>query len=108
MQHYLVVYCTAPNLEIGKKLAKLVVESKLAACVNIIPNIHSVYTWENKLETSEEVLLFIKTQKEAFSGLEKILKESHPYECPEIIAIPIELGSKGYLQWLNQNILEPI
>lgn len=101
---YQLVFCTCPNNEVAIQLADEVIDSKLAACVNIIPGITSVYTWENKKETSEEVLLMIKTTASSYSTLEAVITAAHPYECPEVIAIPIQHGFKGYLQWISENV----
>ena len=102
---YYVVFCTCPNNEVAKDLAKKVVLAKLAACVNIVPGLTSIYTFENKIETSSESLLIIKTTEAIYSKLETMLVENHPYQCPEVIGLPIELGSKGYLQWLKNSVL---
>lgn len=103
-EKYQLVFCSCPNQETALALANEVIESKLAACVNIIPEMTSVYTWENKKETSKEVLLMIKTTESAYAILEAVLTAAHPYECPEVIAIPIEQGFKGYLQWISENV----
>lgn len=99
-----IVLCSCPDNEVATTLAKQIVESKLAACVNVLPGMTSIYTWEDKLETATEVLLIIKTTVLAYSALELYLKKAHPYECPEIIALPIEQGFKGYLQWINNSV----
>lgn len=99
----IMVYCTCPSLEAGKDIASKVVEAKLAACVNLVPNITSIYRWENKIEESSEILLILKTSEKVYRLLEAEILKHHPYECPEVIGIPIEHGYKGYLEWLNQN-----
>ena len=102
---YQLVLCTCPNPEVAEKLARLIIESKFAACVNMVPNLTSVYTWQEKIETSTEVLLIIKTKANIYHKLEGSLKKAHPYECPEIIAIPITKGSEQYLQWIDKTLL---
>lgn len=103
-QDYRMVFCSCPSYEIGQEIATKIVEAKLAACVNIIPGLTSIYSWEGKIETSSEVLLLIKTTEKVYSQLEKSLIHLHPYDCPEIIGVPIEQGNKGYLEWIKQAI----
>jgi periplasmic divalent cation tolerance protein len=102
MQEFIVVYVTAGSAAEGDRLARALVEERLAACVNRVAPVHSVYRWEGKLEQSEEQLLIIKTQKERFSALEKRVRELHSYAVPEIIALPIIDGSQDYLRWLSE------
>lgn len=100
-EKYIVVYVTAPNIETASKIAETIVEKRLAACVNIIPKINSIYWWEGKIERDEEVLLIIKSRREIFEKLSMAIKEIHPYNVPEIIALPIIKGNKEYLEWIN-------
>ncbi len=100
-----VVLCTCPSEEVAKALATKAVESRLAACVNIIPGLTSIYTWQDKLETANESLLLIKTTADAFPKLEALLLHEHPYECPEVIGLNIEHGTRGYLQWIEKTVL---
>ena len=101
---YIVVFITVPNLEVGEKIGNTLVEEKLAACVNITSEIKSVYFWKGKIEEDKEYLLIIKTRKDKFESLERRVKEIHPYEVPEIIAVPIVLGSKDYLDWIDETL----
>ncbi|GBF36162.1 MAG TPA: divalent-cation tolerance protein CutA [Methanothermococcus okinawensis] len=103
---YIIVFITVPNLEVGEKIGNTLVEEKLAACVNIIPEIKSVYFWKGNVENDNEHLLIIKTRKDKFKSLEKKIKEIHPYEVPEIVAIPIVLGSTDYLNWIDETLEE--
>ena len=97
----IVVLITAPNSEVGKQIAKTLVEQKLAACVNIINSIESIYAWEGKIYDESEVLLVVKTRLDLFEQeLVPAVKALHPYEVPEIIALPIQMGSKSYLDWI--------
>src|SRR5262245_3637173 len=100
MQEFIIVYVTAGSPAEGDRLARALVDERLAACVNRIAPVQSVYRWEGKLEQSEEQLLIIKTQKELFAALEKRVRELHSYSVPEIIALPIIDGSQDYLRWL--------
>lgn len=104
VNEYIMVFCTCPDMETAKNIAEQIVTQKLAACVNLVPNLTSLYTWENKLETSSEVLLMIKTTRTAYATLEKCITKVHPYDCPEIIALSIEQGLEGYLQWIKNSI----
>ncbi len=83
-------------------LAKRLVAEKLAACVNILPAVQSVYRWQGKICEDEECLLFIKTSPSTLGGFEKRFQELHPYECPELLFIPIEEGLKDYLSWVEE------
>lgn len=102
----MVVYITAGSSTEGDRLARALVEERLAACVNRIAPVHSVYRWEGKVEQSEEQLLIIKTQKERFPALERRVRELHSYTVPEIIALPIIDGSQDYLRWLSEQTTE--
>jgi periplasmic divalent cation tolerance protein len=97
----LIVFITAPNEDEAAKIARALVEEKLAGCVNIIRNIRSIYRWQGNIEDDTEVLMIAKTKKKLFNSLEKKVKELHSYSVPEIIAMPIAEGSNEYLQWLR-------
>jgi periplasmic divalent cation tolerance protein len=98
----IVVFITASNEDEAARIAKALVEAKLAGCVNIIKNIRSIYSWEGKIEDEPEVLMIVKTQKSIFDSLMKKVKELHSYTVPEIIAMPIVKGSEDYLKWLRE------
>lgn len=98
---YCLVLCACPDAEAARGLAEALVSERLAACVNILPGLTSVYPWRDAIETAEEHLLLIKTGAGAFAELEAFIKARHPYEIPEIIAIPIERGSADYLEWMT-------
>ncbi|ASF45350.1 divalent-cation tolerance protein CutA [Methylovulum psychrotolerans] len=95
------ILCTCPDKATAKKLAHLLVSKKLAACVNIIPGITSVYSWEEQIESVTEQLLLIKTSIGHYAAIETLLFKYHPYELPEIIAVPIERGLPEYLDWIT-------
>jgi len=97
----IIVYITSSKEEEAEKIAKALVEAKLAGCVNIINNIRSIYSWQGKIEDESEILMMVKTQKHLFKELSEKVKELHSYTVPEIIAIPIIEGSEEYLKWLN-------
>ncbi|MEW6571160.1 MAG: divalent-cation tolerance protein CutA [Nitrospirota bacterium] len=98
----IVVFITASEENEAVKIAKALVESRLAGCVNIIRGIRSIYRWEGKIEDENEVLLVVKTRGDLFESLSKKVKEIHGYTVPEIIAIPIIKGSEDYLKWLEE------
>ncbi len=98
----IVVFITVSSEDEAAKIAKALVENKLAGCVNIIKNIRSIYSWQGKIEDEPEVLMIAKTQKHLFDSLMKRVKELHSYTVPEIIALPIIEGSKDYLKWLKE------
>ncbi|GBG63721.1 hypothetical protein CBR_g39263 [Chara braunii] len=102
-----VVYVTVPNKEVGEKLARGLVEKRLAACVNILPGVESFYTWEGKMEKESELLLIIKTRVGLFEDVEKYVVLNHPYDVPELIALPIVQGSAKYVRWLGESTQDP-
>jgi periplasmic divalent cation tolerance protein len=104
MREFIVVFVTVGSAAEGERLAQALVEERLAACVNRIPNIQSVYRWEGKVEQSGEELLVIKTGRQLFTALEKRVRELHSYEVPEIIALPLIEGNEAYLRWLEEQV----
>lgn len=100
----IVVLMTAVNGEEAARLAELLVGAHLAACVQILPEMESVYRWEGKIERQAEVLLLAKTTRSKFEELEREVRALHSYDTPEIIALPIVAGSAGYLEWLNAGV----
>lgn len=95
------VFCTTPDINTARRLAADLVEKKYAACVNIQAGIESVYEWQGKIEQEPEVLMIIKTSSARYPALEKWLAQAHPYDTPEIIAVPVEQGLPDYIQWVN-------
>jgi len=98
-----VVLTTAGSSDEGKKIARALVERRLASCVNIVPRIESVYRWKDQLETAKEWLLLIKTRSDAFARVRDAIEELHSYELPECIMLEIAEGDKDYLDWLAKN-----
>ena len=101
----LVVLCNCPDVKVASTLAHAMVEANLAACVNLLPETQSVYRWEGRIETAQEVPLLIKTTQARYAALEAWLAEQHPYDVPEIIALPVSVGFAPYLQWLTANTI---
>ena len=104
--NFIMVTCTCPNKDTAEKIASLLLEKRLIACANQIPGIISHYWWEGKLEKSEEVLLLMKTCLEKFEELKFSVEASHPYEVPEIVAVPLSAGNEKYLEWIQKNVAE--
>ena len=98
----IVVFMTAANGEEATRLAEMLVGAHLAACVQILPEIESVYRWQGKIERSSEVLLLVKTTRGKFDELEREVRALHSYDTPEIVAVPILTASAPYLEWLIQ------
>jgi periplasmic divalent cation tolerance protein len=95
------IFCTCPDRHTAETLARCLVTDGLAACVNIIPNLLSIYTWQGQVESAEECLLLIKARKDNYSAIETALRHHHPYDLPEIIAIAVQQGLPDYLHWIN-------
>ena len=102
MSDYCTILNTCPDHETGEQIAKLLVEQQLAACVNLIDNISSIYRWEDGIEQDRETLLVIKTKKEHYQKIEDTIQQHHPYKVPEEIALDISQGSDNYLNWITQ------
>lgn len=99
-----VALTTVSSFDEGRRLARLLVERRLAACVNLVPNMTSIYRWEGGVEVSSEVLLLIKTTTELLAEVEAAVRELHTYEVPEFIALQVESGSHRYLDWLLDSV----
>ena len=95
------VITNLPDRESAGRLAHALIESRLAACINILSPCTSVYRWQGKTEDAEEFPVLIKTSRERYAALEAAIRDAHPYELPEIIAVPIERGLPGYLAWVE-------
>jgi periplasmic divalent cation tolerance protein len=103
--HYLVL-TTCPDEQTAQDMAYYLIENHLAACVNLLPQVRSIYRWQGALEYSAEVLLLIKTRRDVYPALEQAVRARHPYELPEIVALPLATGLAGYLAWIDQNLRE--
>jgi len=98
-----VIFVTAANKKEAEKVASALIKEKLAACVNIIENLHSMFWWQGKVNRLKEVLLIVKSKKTLMNKLIKKIKSLHSYAVPEIIALPIVAGDKKYLKWINES-----
>ncbi len=103
----ILVITTCPGSISAKKIARGLVTEKLAACVNIVPGIQSYFSWVGKVDSANEHMLVIKTTFDVYDELEKRIVKMHPYELPEVIAVSIETGLAGYLDWISKNSKKP-
>ncbi len=101
-ENYCLVLCTCPDAEVAASLGEKIISERLAACVNIVPGVTSIYPWAAKVETATECLLLIKSRCDVYSDLEQFVIKHHPYELPEVIAVTLQHGSSSYLDWINQ------
>lgn len=97
----LLVLSTCPDADSGQRLARSLVEGHLAACVNLVGPVTSIYRWRDAIETAGEMLLVIKTTADRYPALEQGLRAAHPYEVPEIVAVPVQQGLNDYLEWVR-------
>ena len=104
MTDYIQIFTTAEKKKDAEKLAKEVVEKRLAACVQVLGPIESTYWWEGEVEKAEEWLCIMKSRNDLYGELEKVIKGIHPYDVPEILAMPIVSGNPVYLQWVDKEV----
>jgi periplasmic divalent cation tolerance protein len=104
MTHARIVLTTTGSQEEGRKIAQALVDRRLAACVNIVPQIESVYRWQGKVETAKEWLLLIKTEADLFERVRDAVKELHSYDLPEFVMLEVAAGSQEYLSWIAENV----
>ena len=101
---YIVIFVTCVSAAQAKKIASALVSKKLAACVNIVPAVRSLFWWQGKVDKAAETLLIIKSKRSAFSRIAKLVKSLHSYTVPEVIAMPIVAGNKEYLEWIDESV----
>ena len=106
MNEHCIILCACPNPSVAEIIAHKLVEQRLAACVNLISAMQSVYRWENKVVVDNEILLIIQSTSSCFDELSKVILSLHPYSIPEIISLPIQQGTVPYLTWLSDNCKE--
>ena len=102
------VLCTCPDAKVAARIGEALVDKRLAACVTLVPQLTSIYRWQGQIHQDAEVLLLIKTDAAHLDSLEETLHRLHPYEVPEIIALPIVAGSKSYLEWIDEETKQPV
>ena len=100
----LLVLCTFPDLERARQIGTLLVEKQLAACVNLLPGVESIYRWEGQVESAGEVIAIFKTTREVYPGFRDALAEAHPYEVPEIVALQPEDAASSYAAWVAASV----
>lgn len=103
---FIVIYCTVPNKKEGVEIAKVLLEQKLVACVNITDKIESIFSWDGKICEEKEALMMIKTKKELFSQINHTIQKLHSYNVPEVIALPIVQADETYLKWIEHETKE--
>ncbi len=101
-QGEVVIFITTSNEEEARLIAELLLNQRKAACVNIMPGLHSLFWWEGKIDSAEETLLIVKTKASLIEDVISLVKENHSYEVPEVIALPIVDGNPDYLNWINE------
>ncbi len=99
-EKFAVALVTAPDMKLGRKLARAALAARLVACVNLIPRVESHYWWQGKIEAGAEVLLVMKTTVARLTALERLIVAKHPYDTPEFIALPVDRGNRRYLDWV--------
>jgi len=97
----IIVFTNVPDRAVGRRIAEALIAGKLAACVNILAECTSIYRWQGAVETAAEFPLMIKTRAEMYEDVEALIRSLHPYELPEIIAVPVEAGSPAFLDWIK-------
>jgi periplasmic divalent cation tolerance protein len=102
-EEVLLVLSTFPDVETARRISRQLVEERCAACANILPQVESIYWWEGKVENGNETLVLFKTSADRYKALETTLRQLHPYEVPEIIALPLAAGLSAYLSWVTKN-----
>jgi periplasmic divalent cation tolerance protein len=107
MAEYLQVMTTVPTREVADEIAASLIQQQLAACVQVIGPINSTYRWQGAIETSQEWLCLAKSRRDLYPQLEEAIRRLHPYEVPEILAVPVVAGSAAYLAWLDASVLPP-
>ena len=103
---FIVIYCTVPNKNEGKDIARALVKHQIVACVNIIDKIESVFSWDGEMMEEKEALMIIKTKKELFADVNRVIQKLHSYNVPEVIAIPIIEADEIYLKWIDHEVRE--
>ena len=102
----LLVLTTVPDTATAERIAQVLVEARLAACVNVLPGVESIYRWQGAVTRSAELQLLIKTTTERYASVEEAIRMHHPYDVPEVIAVPVDTASSTYLRWLFEETRE--
>ena|SRR3989338_11200809 len=102
---FLIILVTCPTRTVGRRIAAALITRHLAACVNIVPGVESIFWWQGKMDRCREVLLLIKTTTRRFESLKRAVISLHPYDVPEVIALPIVAGHRAYLKWVTTSVI---
>lgn len=98
---FVAIYTTFDNFEEARRIARILVNEKLVACANLLPNIVSIYPWQGKIEESKEIIMWCKTREEQVESIQAVIDKHHSYDVPAFVVYPIKTGSEAYLQWIN-------
>jgi periplasmic divalent cation tolerance protein len=101
MEPLLLVMTNCPDRDVAREIGQLLVDRRLAACVNILNGCTSIYRWQGATETAEEVTVLIKTRTESYEEVERLIRQHHPYELPEVLAVRVDAGSSEYIDWVR-------
>lgn len=101
---FIVIYCTVPNRNEGREIARALVKHKIVACVNIIDKIESIFLWDGELTEEKEAMMIIKTKKDMFENVNSVIQKLHSYNVPEVIAMPIIEADDTYLKWIDHEV----
>jgi len=104
----ILIYCTCPDINSGQQIAQALVEENLVACVNLLPQMLSIYRWQGKLQQDSECLLLMKTIQSQFTAIQNRVRQLHSYELPELISVPINDGLPEYIDWIAQSICKDL
>jgi periplasmic divalent cation tolerance protein len=96
----IMIYCTVPNKKLAKSITKVIMKHKLAACISMIENVKSVFSWDSEICEEKEIMMMIKTKRDNYGKIKLVIEDMHSYSVPEIIAVPIVDCSEDYLKWL--------
>lgn len=100
----IVVFITCPTVKVARQIGTSLIEKQLAACVNIISRVESIYRWDSKVCLDQEVLLKVKTTKSRFADIQSLIESEHPYENPEILSVKVDQGATKYLKWVSEQV----
>jgi periplasmic divalent cation tolerance protein len=106
MEQVLLVMTNLPDVTAGKKMAHALIQSRLVACVNLLPGVQSIYRWQGQVEEASEIMLQIKTTTSRYQQLQQAILDAHPYALPEVIAIPVSYGHAPYLHWIASETIQ--
>ena len=104
MTQHVFIYATFPEVALAEKIAQLLISARLAACANITPGAMSIYPWQGKIESSQEVIMFVKTTAQHAEAAMALIREHHPYRIPAILSLPVSGGNPDFLAWIHETV----